>query len=185
MKNLDFNRNRLFLVLLMMLLASLCEINTMYADVIAKKVFKYSYDNAGNRIKREYIYASPCPGNPNCRTKPNDTMKQKTLDSLFVIAQNIEIKLPETPTEKPTYDGMPELKNVYPNPTKGLFVLEFTSLILNGSLQILDTKGNVLDELRLDGTQWEIDLSLFSAGEYILFIRTTDGKVYNKKIVKI
>lgn len=176
-------------IILITIAISLFTISKIKAQTpAAKKVFKYSYDNAGNRIKRQYFYATPCNNSnptlndPNCNSRmKNDTI----LDSLFVIAQNIELKQPETPTEKLNYDGTPELKNIYPNPTKGLFVLEFTSLILNGSLQILDMKGNSLDEFMLEGIQWEIDLSLFPADEYILLIKTKDGKVYNKKIVKI
>lgn len=144
----------------------------------AKRKFFYTYDDAGNRIKREYTLVCP-----SCRTAQKD--KVNLIDSLFTLAEKTTIELPQTPTEKPNYDGIPELKNIYPNPTKGLFVIEFTSLILNGSLQILDLKGNNLDEIRLDGTQWEIDMSLLSAGEYILVINTKQGKVYNKKIVKI
>jgi hypothetical protein len=44
---------------------------------------------------------------------------------------------------------------------------------------------NVLDELKLDGIQWEIDLSLFTANEYILLIKTKEGRMYSKKIIKI
>lgn len=148
------------------------------------QLFTYSYDNAGNRVKRIYTLLNPCPGSPDCLSRKAIT-DSTIVDSLFTIAQNTELKTPETPTEKPVYDDTPELKNIYPNPTQGLFLMEFTSLILNGSLQILDVKGILLDEIRLDGTQWEIDLSLFPAGEYILLIKTKEGKVYSKKIVKI
>jgi hypothetical protein len=152
----------------------------------SKKIFTFSYDNAGNRIKRVYTLATGCIANPaNCRTKPNDSLKQKALDSLFAIAQDIEIKLPENPTEKLIYDGSVELKNIYPNPTKGNFIIQFTNLVLQGSLLIVDIHGNKLDEIALDGTEFQIDISLFPAGEYILYIRTKDGKTYNKKIVKI
>lgn len=156
----------------------------------SKKVFKYSYDATGNRTQREYKLATPCnsqnpgiPNDPDCLSRKKDTTI--SMDSLLAIAQNIEIVLPKAPTEKLNFDGTAELKNIYPNPTANIFVLEFTQLIQHATMQILDIKGNKLDEIALDGIQWEIDLSLFAAGEYILVIRTQDGKVYNKKIVKI
>jgi hypothetical protein len=72
--------------------------NMIFSQVpIKKKVFKYSYDDAGNRTMRQYINADPCPAHPDCSSrKRNDTL----VDSLFNIAQNIEITLPKTPTEK-------------------------------------------------------------------------------------
>ncbi len=155
----------------------------------SKKVFKYSYDATGNRTQRIYVLATPCNGqdptlsHPDCLSRKKDTTISK--DSVVAIAQNIEIELPKTPTEKLNFDGTAELKNIYPNPTANIFVLEFTQLIQHATLQILDIKGNKFDEIALDGIQWEIDMSLFAAGEYILMIRTQDGKVYNKKLVKI
>lgn len=157
---------------------------TAIAGPSKTKLFTFSYDNAGNRIKRTYALLDPCPGNPDCllRKANRDSV---TVDSLFAIAQNIEIELPKTPTEKLNYDGSVELKNIYPNPTKGNFIIQFTNLVLQGSLLIVDIHGNKLDEIALDGTEFQIDISLFPAGEYILYIRTKDGKTYNKKIVKI
>lgn len=144
-----------------------------------KMTFTYSYDDAGNRIKRKWTLVA-CPG---CRIAKADSTK--VLDSLFTIAQDLEIKLPETPTEKLLYDGSVELKNIYPNPTKGNFLVQFTNLLLQGNLQIFDMKGNKFDELTLNGTEFQLDISLLPAGEYTIVIRTKDGKVYNKKIVKI
>lgn len=168
-------------IILLVMFLGIC-INCFGADPTSKKVFKYAYDAAGNRTKREYILATPCPGDPRCNErKKNDSI----LDSLFIIAQDIEIKQPDIPTEKPNYDGTPELKNVYPNPTKGLFLVEFTDNITNAILLISDINGIILSELVLDGRQWEIDLSLFPASTYILNIKTKEGKTYTKKIIKL
>jgi len=146
--------------------------------ITGKRQFKYGYDAVGNRITRDYSIVCP-----SCRTGKRDSTK--VLDSLFEVAQNIEIKLPVVSTEKLLFDGSVELKNIYPNPTKGNFLLQFTNLLLHGDLQILNAQGNKLDEITLDGTEFQIDISLLPAGEYILLIKTKEGKVYNKKIVKI
>ena len=166
-------------IILFVIIACCATTNKAYAQA-SKKIFKYSYDATGNRTRREYLGIVNCPTCEQLR-KRNDTL----IDSLYAIAQNIEIELPKTPTEKLNFDGTAELKNIYPNPTANIFVLEFTQLIQHATMQILDIKGNKLDEIALDGIQWEIDLSLFAAGEYILMIRTQEGKVYNKKLVKI
>lgn len=145
----------------------------------AKKVFTYSYDNAGNRVKREWILLS-CP---NCRTYSKDSTK--VLDSLYAIAQKADIMMPEKSTETLLYIQDTELKNIYPNPTNGNFVLQFTDILIDGVLNIYDLYGNILDVKYLSGMEFQIDISLFPAGEYLIVIQTPAGKKYSKKIIKI
>lgn len=143
-----------------------------------KMAFYFTYDDAGNRIKREWNLVCP-----SCRTAKTDSTKM--LDSLFNIAQNLEIKLPDNPTEELKFDGTIELKNIYPNPTRGNFIIQFTGLLLQGKLEVFNISGNKLDEIILNGREFQIDISLLPAGEYILRIQTNDGKSYKKKTVKI
>lgn len=144
-----------------------------------KRNFTYTYDGMGNRISRTYALLA-CP---SCRTAQQDSTK--VTDSLFAIAQTTIIELPQTPTEKVTYNESLELRNIYPNPTRGNFVVQFTDIVTNANVQIMDMQGNIMDELSISGREWQLDISLFPAGNYILIIRTQDGKVYNKKIIKI
>lgn len=155
----------------------LCNIS-IYAQS-HKRNFTYAYDGMGNRISRTYALLA-CP---SCRTTKQDSTK--VTDSIFAIAQTTIIELPQTPTEKVTYDISIELRNIYPNPTQGNFVVQFTDIVSNATVQIIDMQGNKLDEQILSGSQWQLDISLFPAGNYILIIRTQEGKAYNKKIIKI
>ena len=50
---------------------------------------------------------------------------------------------------------------------------------------VLDIKGNKMDEITLNGNEWQIDLSLFPSGEYMLLIQTKEGKTYKRSIIKI
>lgn len=146
---------------------------------LKKNVYTYTYDNAGNRIMRRWVQLM-CP---NCRNANKDSIQ--LTDSLYAIAQNLEIKLPPIPTEELLYNGTPELRNVYPNPTLGNFIVQFTSLIVGTSFQIYDIQGNKLDEIILDGVEFQLDISVFPSGEYLLLIQTNDGRKYSKKIIKI
>lgn len=154
-----------------------CSINTYSQS--HKRNFTYAYDGMGNRITRTYVLLA-CP---TCRTAQQDSTK--VADSLFAIAQNTVIELPKILTEKVIFDGTLELKNIYPNPTQGNFVVQFTDIVVNGNVQLLDIQGNKMDEFTISGREWQLDISLFPAGNYILNIHTNDGKIYTKKIVKI
>jgi hypothetical protein len=156
--------------------------------IIAEKVqaqcpkFIYSYDNAGNRTQR--IYTAVCS---NIRKAKDTTF----IDSLFAIAEQEQIKLPETSTEITDNETdeygfrLAELKNVYPNPTRGNFVVQFSTYVKNGKLELWDMKGTLLHTQQLYGSEFQIDISLLPASTYILNILLPEGKAYNKKIVKI
>lgn len=144
--------------------------------------FIYNYDAAGNRTQREYV--AVCE---NARMAKDSLLT----DSLFIVAQQEIIELPETTTEILSNETdqygfvIAELKNVYPNPTKGNFVVQFSAYIKNSRLDLLDTKGVLLHTQQLYGSEFQIDISLLSSGTYILNIRLEDGKTYSKKVVKI
>ncbi|MDB5227326.1 MAG: hypothetical protein JWN78_1519 [Bacteroidota bacterium] len=146
-----------------------------------KRNYVYKYDATGNRIQRVYSLLT-CP---TCRSVKADSINAAVTNSLYQAALDNPIILPEIPTEKFNLGDVAELKNIYPNPTHGNFVVEFTQNILNAKLEVLDMKGNRMDEIILDGNEWQIDLSLYPSGEYILLIRTKEGRTYNKRIMKI
>ncbi len=141
--------------------------------------YTYTYDGMGNRISRTYALLT-CP---SCRTANQDSTK--VADSLFAVAQTTAIQLPQTPTEKVNFDGSLELKNIYPNPTQGNFVVQFTDIVTNATVQVFDMQGNKMDEQILSGREWQLDISLFPSGTYILVIYTNQQKKFSKQIVKI
>lgn len=142
--------------------------------------FTYTYDNAGNRYLRVYTVMS-CT-QPNCRVK-KDTITQQTLDSLFIIAQNNpELVIPELIDDKSIITEI-NLKAIYPNPTKGNLYLSFTDYVKNVNISIFDALGTFYGTVVISGQDIQLDMSMYSAGEYILQILTNEGKKYTKKIV--
>lgn len=165
-------------ILILILIYSIaCCINS-YAQS-HKRSYTYTYDGMGNRISRTYALLT-CP---SCRTANQDSTK--AADSLFAVAQTTAIQLPQTPTEKVNFDGSLELQNIYPNPTQGNFVVQFTDIVTNAPVQVFDMQSNKLDEQMLSGREWLLDISLFPSGTYILVIHTNQHKKYTKQIVKI
>lgn len=142
--------------------------------------FTYTYDNAGNRYVRVYT-VTPCT-QPSCRVR-KDTITQQILDSLFIIAQNNpELMVPEVIDDKSIITEI-NLKALYPNPSKGNLYLSFTDYLKNVSISIFDVSGTFYGTLVISGQDIQLDMSMYSAGEYILQILTNEGKKYTKKII--
>lgn len=143
-----------------------------------KKTFTYTYDDNGNRIKRQYALV-PCQF---CRYSISDSLKQ--VDSIFNIVRNEKIEIPQNPTEIIKNLTIPELKNVFPNPTSNRLILQFTQMVFHGKLNVLDAKGNLLFETTIDGIEFLLDLSLLSPGEYFVIIDLNNGIKYTKSVIK-
>jgi len=74
------------------------------------------------------------------------------------------------------------IANVYPNPTDGLFSLEFeTEGVYN--LTLTDMSGKILFHETVTGQSVQIDISNYAAGVYLLIINNGKGQT-TKRIVK-
>lgn len=122
----------------------------------------YTYDNAGNRIKREYY----C--NNNGRVA-NEQAIVKVQDSAAPAAT------PET--------SFQVVDALYPNPTTGIFYIRFGKSLENAIIHIIDNNGKVIQQMKASGTQVTFDLSSMASGVY--FVRINDGgNVILKKVIK-
>lgn len=136
---------------------------------------KYSYDNAGNRIKREFVCENdtipdePEVNNSNGSSSSGNgsTAKYSNLDSLQLESYTL----------------------IYPNPNSGDFWVEFKNIteekINQRKIFILDNQGKVIMESVLLNLKNQIILTQISSGNY--FIVIFDGrsnKTYKITIVK-
>ena len=74
---------------------------------------------------------------------------------------------------------------IYPNPSSGMFTIEFRSIIEKKSnISILNSIGNVVfsEELMIGESSKDIDLSELSKGIYLIELQTELG-FYKKKII--
>jgi YD repeat-containing protein len=143
MKTINF-----FAILILMLCASIS---------IAQTTVRFSYDGAGNRIKREIVLV-----------KSNETNKDSTS------------------VTKPFTENLGELKiTIYPNPTKGQLSVEITNLSLNeeGNITIHNLEGKQMQQLKSLETLNQLDLYSYPMGMYILRI-SVGQKTSEWKIIK-
>ncbi len=77
--------------------------------------------------------------------------------------------------------------NPYPNPTKNLIILPYQlpANVHQGQLQIFDIQGNQLREMNIGSAFKNIELNTdeFSAGTYLYYVNTSEGKSGAKKFV--
>jgi len=137
--------------------------------------FLYYYDENGNRVMREFILV--CPDTP-----PTDG-KYINPDSLFTESLKDSIPKYEENLKRDEQDGV--FKNIYPNPTSGNVIIQFSKIIKNAQLQIFDENGRFYLEENITGAEFNVNLSMLQAGVYYFKIKTTNGLNITKKIVKI
>lgn len=122
----------------------------------------YTYDNAGNRIKREYF----CN---NSGRMANEPLITAVKDSTATAAQ------PET--------SFQVVDALFPNPTTGTFYIRFGKALDNAIIHIIDNNGKLIQQSKASGTQVTFDLSSMASGVY--FVRINDGgNVILKKVIK-
>lgn len=114
--------------------------------MIGQNKIKYSYDDAGNRIKREIVLSS-----------------LKSAISSDQITSFIE----EVADQKII---------IYPNPTKGQLTIEITDPenTVTGNLTIFNLRGQVIAKEQISSTRTSIDISTEPRGAYILHININE-----------
>lgn len=120
----------------------------------------YTYDAAGNRLKRVHFCNNGTDPYPT-RIAPasNNTAESKITEEIQVV------------------DAL------YPNPTTGKFVVTFSKELKNAKIFLTDVNGKVVQQLVGNGYQVHFDLSTMPAGVYIVRIED-GGLVITKKVIK-
>ena len=82
--------------------------------------------------------------------------------------------------QPPTSDFLP---TIHPNPTTGILNVEFGNLNFEGTgatLQLLDLEGRLLQEFQIPNSKFQIDLSSYPAGTYLLRAAGTTRRVVKR-----
>jgi Secretion system C-terminal sorting domain len=117
---------------------------------------KYTYDDSGNRIKREFICAERdtiLPGNPI-----GSRMAKPTVAKPFDV-------------------------NVYPNPSNGIFTIACSMLEKNMQLQVINYAGQTVYTQSLIQIKTDIDISNMASGLYTFIIKS-NLNVESRRVVK-
>jgi len=75
------------------------------------------------------------------------------------------------------------LVNIYPNPSKDVFYIHFNSNNVSGKITIFNYLGNTILNKKLTKNDFEIDLSDYPAGIYLVKF-VSNNIIYNHKIIK-
>ena len=121
----------------------------------------YGYDAAGNRVTRLRVacgFSSKMDETDSSNYQPSEHGQQDTLFS------EIEV-------------------SVFPNPTSGKFMLDFTQYLEFIQVIVVSNTGQVMLDQKTAGQQIPIDISNLSAGLYYIKLYTTK-KEFAKIVVK-
>ncbi|WP_044269397.1 T9SS type A sorting domain-containing protein [Bacteroides timonensis] len=123
--------------------------------VHAQNKIKYTYDNAGNRIKKEIVLSST-----------RSILSEEDEQAPYIEEMlNHEIK-------------------IYPNPTKGILNIKIAGQNkVNGQISIYNIVGKLIEKTELSDSNQTFDLSAQPNGIYIMQIKIED-KVSSWKIIK-
>lgn len=140
-------KNALIFVVLVFILLPF----SIYAQSIS-----YTYDNSGNRIKREIVFST--------RNKPGHSSVENLFTDDMLGDKNIRI---------------------YPNATKGTLKVEITGYESsdNGSILLHSMSGQMLMSENITSQETKIDISSYHDGVYILQINL-NGKSISWKVLK-
>lgn len=133
--------------------------------------YEFTYDDAGNRIKREVVFLNN--KRDTSQSSPTLTEYTKTSDT-----DSKEQILKETTSLK-GYDYV-----VFPNPTTSSVMLQITKDFQKGNVQLLSLSGGVVYKSANVTSGMEIDLSSEPAGHYILKLDLDGTSVKEWIIIK-
>ncbi len=155
-------------ILIVLLLFTFCAY-TQFNDFVS---FEYSYDNAGNRIKRAVI---EMPKKEQLLAEIDSTLKDNEIMDDDILASNNGLK-----------NNIDEIEiSVYPNPVRELLRIDIIGL--NGSeninSQLIDLQGKVVRKERIKVSSNVICFSDIQPGTYFLQI-FIDNKYQEYKIIR-
>ena len=128
---------------------------------------EFYYDASGNRITRTIVALKSA----------------QVTDS--VVADSTGTINPDVPKKNDAENHYPVGPTLYPNPTKGLLVLQLTGYETNPAdgLWLSDAKGNLLQHIKTLSPELKIDLNRQPQGSYYIKALVA-GKPYEWKIIK-
>jgi hypothetical protein len=124
--------------------------------------FRYSYDDRGNRCKREIVL-------PTTRSAQVKDSGDET----------------ETGTDFFTESLAQHTVTIYPNPTQGELSIAITDTehLRSGSITLYGLQGKMLIEKTIEGERTRLDLTPYLQGTYLLLLNL-DGETSSWKIIK-
>lgn len=73
---------------------------------------------------------------------------------------------------------------IYPNPVKDVLRFKFGNNLKSESIEIYDMNGRIITSIDNNKNVNEVNMSSYTAGNYVLRVKASDGKIYIQKIIK-
>lgn len=147
---------------------TICEYNAPYTVTIADDYFNYTWN--GN-LTNQATYDVASPG-------------VVTLEVLDVNGCTLTDNMTVTFDPCLSVEEVEGNKiQVYPNPTTGIVTIS-SSMEEGRTLSVLDLNGRQLQEIQLNGSVQEINLSSYTTGVYLLSIESSNGEINMVKVIK-
>jgi hypothetical protein len=108
---------------------------------------KYSYDAAGNRVKREYICETVTTNPSPSARKPNP--KDATTAAITSV--------------------------VFPNPSNGMFTIQTNIPVADAIVMVYDLQGKLLKRFNYTGNSTLFDIRALAVGQYMIQLVLADG----------
>jgi hypothetical protein len=154
---------------------------------------KYTYDAAGNRVKREIISLNKSmtvSDTTHQIPNRNDSTQQAATQTALADASHATDATANDANANPnggnqsagntaySYTQGEQKVLVFPNPTAGQLQIKITPFTLaeNGEIQLYDLQGKLLIKTSCTAEITTLDLSRFASGSYILKIRNGELK---------
>lgn len=138
-----------------------------YFTVSAQDQIVFTYDAAGNRVKREVIYLELQSGEEDSffSEEKIDEEEIKEIDPNQIVGENYTV-------------------NIYPNPTMGELAIQIAPYSdYVGTISLYTGSGVLLQEGALTGEYTKFDISTHANGSYQLVV-VVDENTYNWTIIK-
>jgi len=118
-------------------------------------IIKYIYDASGNRVQRGEM----CGGSGNKMSNPNEIIN--------------EDETTKSTTQQQTNSEL-DIAMLFPNPTSSSCFIILNKPVSNATLELYDTQGKIMHYERVDGYRFQLDLSTYASGTYIIIVKTQD-----------
>lgn len=152
------------------------EIHHNGADVTPKQSF-FMGGNSGGQSGPSYFVAPPCGINIPTATGTGP------------LASYPQIQWVMTITGQTAALGVTEIINspdlqIFPNPVEDILKFRFSNNLKSEAIEIFDMNGRVITSIQNNKNVNEVNMHSYPAGNYILKVKGSDGKLYVKKLIK-
>ena len=150
------------------------------------------FHNGANTNPRQGFFMGSHPGNqmrPSYLVAPGCNINNPTATGTGALANNANARWVMTITGQSAVLGVTEVINsqdlqIYPNPVKDIVRFRFSNNLKSEGIDVYDMNGRIIISVQNNKNVNELNMSSYPKGNYILKVKTDDGKIYVQKIIK-